>query len=56
MNIAVKLLMFDDVLSSIRFSSSFEGEEIDLGDLKHKGFPLSNSNFKGIGCSKGSIS
>ena len=49
--------MFEDILSNLRFSTNFDGEEVDLGKLKHKAIPFAKDNFKNINnSSKGSIS
>ena len=49
--------MFEEVLGNIHFSTKFEGEEVDLGKLKHKTVSFTKNNFKSIiNSGKGSIS
>lgn len=48
--------MFEDVINSINFSDSFEGEEADFSGLKCKIFPFSKLNFNEIkNTSKGTM-
>ncbi len=37
--------MFDEVIDSLSFSTQFEAEVADIGDIKHSAIPFSNSNF-----------